>query len=77
MNEEDKEEITEVDQEVENASVRQGRSNRKPLIITLALIGIVVLAMSVFWIFRNRSGGQPVPHLVQSTLNRQPIRQTK
>jgi RND family efflux transporter MFP subunit len=59
MNEENKEEIIETEEET--ASHNTQKSNRKPMVIALALIGVVVLSAFGFWIFRNRETGQPVP----------------
>ena len=62
MNEENKEEIIESEEEIEQetASVQQ-KPNRKAMFIALAILGVVVLGVSAFWIFRNREGGKPVP----------------
>ncbi len=61
MNEENKEEIIESEEEIEQATASVKQPNRKPLFIALAVIGIVVLGASVFWVFRNRESGKPVP----------------
>lgn len=63
MNEENKEEIIEVEEveKEETASVNQQKSNRKPIFIALAIIGVVVLGVLAFLLFRSRETGQTVP----------------
>lgn len=60
MSEENKEEIIEVE-EAETVSENNQKSNRKPMFIALAIIGVVVLGIIGFLVFRNREGGQAVP----------------
>lgn len=69
MTEENKEKITDNQSErletVENTaraiSAEKQKSSRKPMYIALAVIGVVVLGAVIFWLFRNKENGQPVP----------------
>ncbi len=69
MTEENKENITEnqgerveaVEKPDKTASVEKQKSSRKPMYIALAVIGVVVLGALIFWLFRNKEGGQVVP----------------
>lgn len=64
MNEENKEQIVETEEaeKEETPSETERKSNRKPMYIALATIGIVVLGALTLFIFRNREGGgQVVP----------------
>lgn len=55
------EENIETEEAVNEISDGESRSIRKPLLIGLALIGLIALGVAVFWIFRNRESGQTVP----------------
>ncbi len=59
MIEENKEEI--IENEEAAVSDYPQKSNRKPIFVGLAIIGVVVLGAVVFWLLRNREGGQAVP----------------
>ncbi len=63
MSEENKAKIieTEADVEEQTSSVHPQTSNRKPIFIALALIGVVILGAVAFWLFRSRESGQTVP----------------
>jgi RND family efflux transporter MFP subunit len=59
MNEENQEENNGVKED--GASFRERNANHKPIYVALALLGVVVIGGLMFWIFRNREGGKPVP----------------
>lgn len=68
MTEENKENITENQSESveavekpEIATAESRKSSRKPMYIALAVIGVVVLGAIIFWLFRSKENGQPVP----------------
>lgn len=69
MTEENKENITESQSEGVEAVEKTGgavsdekqRSRRKPMFIALAVIGVVILGAVIFWLFRSKENGQPVP----------------
>ncbi len=42
-------------------SAEKQKSSLKPMYIALAVIGVVVLGAVIFWLFRNKENGQPVP----------------
>ena len=43
------------------ASTEKQITRRKPMCIALALVGVIVLGAAMFWLFRGRESGQPVP----------------
>ncbi|MDQ6788184.1 MAG: efflux RND transporter periplasmic adaptor subunit [Acidobacteriota bacterium] len=66
MNEENKEKIAENEELETNENgepilIEKRTSSRKPMYIALAIIGVIVLGASLFWIFRGKESGQPVP----------------
>lgn len=62
MNEEKKEEIIQIEKAENEASNVEPRSNRKPMYIALAIIGVVVLGVLLLLFFRRgREGGEVVP----------------
>jgi RND family efflux transporter MFP subunit len=71
MTEENKKKITEDESESEKlegvkkaeaASTENRNSSRKPMYIALAVIGVVVAGVFVFWLFHgSKESGQPVP----------------
>lgn len=71
MSEENKEKIVEVEEnEKENtASDAEQKSNRPPLYIALAVIGVVILGALLILVFRGREGGKVVPAPPSMTFN--------
>ena len=63
MSEENKEEVIQIveAEKIETEPDVERKSSRKPLYITLAIIGIVVLGVLAIWLVRNRESGQVVP----------------
>ncbi len=63
MNEEYQEEIIESQEseKAETALIEQQKSKLKPIFSMLAIIGVIIVGGLIFWVFRNREGGQSVP----------------